>query len=100
VRHDRIDMLEKLKELCIHVRHTLSSSGIIQDIYTSVPGMLKGTGKKLGAERVLRGNELTYYVSSIPEEKLPKGIANGHFLIGELSFYKDFQISKIVPIIY
>jgi tripeptidyl-peptidase-2 len=93
VRHEKIEQLEKLKELSLHVRNAMS--GVTQDLYTSHVGLLKGTGKKSGSKTVQKNGTATYFLHPINEDKLPKGAATGHFLIGELSLFKDSAASKV-----
>ena len=95
VRHESVDALEKQRELSLYVRHTVSGS-LGQDVFLSHNAVVRGAGKKTGSERLLKDNEITYYVSTIADDKLPKGVANGHFLSGEISFFKDSKISKVV----
>lgn len=95
VRHEKIELLEKIKDITLYVRHSISGS-INQDIFTSYSGLLKGVGKKTGAETLNKNTETTYYINTIPDDKLPKGTANGYFLSGDISFYKDASVSKIV----
>lgn len=77
------------------MRHTLTGS-LAQDIFISHHSAVKSSGKKSGNDRILKNNDLTYYISTIPDDKLPKGIANGHFLSGELTLFKDSKINKMV----
>jgi tripeptidyl-peptidase-2 len=93
VRHEKIESLEKLKEVSLHVRNAMS--GVTQDLYTSHIGLLKGTGKKSGSKTVQKNATATYFLHPINEDKLPKGAAAGHFLVGELSLFKDSAASKV-----
>lgn len=65
-------------------------------MFRSYASLLKGAKKSNSPERVLRGHQYTIFLDSISDEKLPKGASPGHFLKGELTLYKDPQISKIV----
>jgi hypothetical protein len=95
VRHSKIEMLEKLKDVSIHVRHSIAGS-LSQDLFSNYVTVLKGTGKKTFTDYIQKNNETSFYLNVIPEDKLPKGIANGHYLSGELTLFKDSQISKVV----
>jgi hypothetical protein len=64
--------LEKLKDITLNVRHSISGQ-LTQDIYTSYQGLLKGVGKKNGAERIQKDSETKYFLNTISEDKLPKG---------------------------
>lgn len=88
-------MLEKLKDLSIHVRHTITGQ-LNQDLYASYNALVKGSGKKTVSETIPKNGEAVFFMSSIAEDKLPKGVANGHFLSGEVTLFKDAQISKVV----
>lgn len=95
IRHEKLEQLEKLKDLSLHVRHSLSSQ-TGQDVFSSYAALLKSaSSKKTISERIQKNSEATFYLSSISEEKLPKGITNGHFLLGELSLFKDSDVSKV-----
>lgn len=95
IRHEKMDMVEKLKDVTLNLRHSLSSS-VSQEIYTSYAGLLKGNGKKSGAERLSKNTDSSYFLNPIADDKLPKGAANGNYLVGELSLFKDSVISKVV----
>jgi tripeptidyl-peptidase-2 len=92
VRHERIDALEKLKDLSIHLRQSISSFS--QDVYSSFLGVLKGN-KKSGALSIQKQTSKSYYLHPINEDKLPKGVQNGNFLVGDITFFKDSSISKV-----
>ena len=93
VRHEKIEMLERLKELSLHVRNSIT--GVTQDIYTSHVGLLKGSGKKSGSRVVPRNSTVSYLFAPINDDKLPKGLAGGHFLIGELGLFKETAVNKV-----
>jgi tripeptidyl-peptidase-2 len=99
VRHEKMEMVEKLKDITLNLRHNLPSS-LSQDIYTSYAGLLKGTGKKNGAERIPKGTDTSFFLYPIADDKLPKNIANGYYLVGEMSFFKDSAVSKVVCLFY
>lgn len=95
IRHEKMDTLEKLKDVNLFLRRSISSSPS-QDVYTSYGALLKSSGKKTSPERIQKNSERLFYLNTIVEDKLPKGVAPGHFLSGELSFFKDSSISKVV----
>ncbi len=99
VRHETIDMLEKLKELTLYVRHALSNQ-FNQDIFLSHIGLIKASDKKKGNERILKNNEIIYHINTISEDKLGKGIINGHFLSGYITFFKDSKRNLVVNFSY
>lgn len=73
VRHEKIEMLEKLKELSLYVRHTISGQ-INQDMFASHVSLLKANGKKTFTDLVQKNNESSFLLNVIAEDKLPKGI--------------------------
>ena len=76
VRHERIDLLEKLKDVMLHVRHTPSTSTpLTQEVYGSMQAILKGAGgiKKGAVERIQKNSEKSFFLVPIPDDKLPKG---------------------------
>jgi hypothetical protein len=96
VRHERIELLEKLKDVSLHVRHTPSGSSLlVQDVYTSMSTILKGGASKKPTERIQKNTERSFFLAPIADDKLPKGIANGNFLIGELTLFKDAAICQV-----
>lgn len=94
IRHEKIELLEKLKEIVLYVRRPISGT-LSPELYLSYANLMKGTGKKTGPERIQKDTEVTYFLNVLPEDKLPKGVANGHFLSGDLTLYKDAAISKV-----
>lgn len=94
IRHEKVEMIEKIKDVTLNLRHSLASS-VSQDIYTSYAGLLKGIGKKNGSDQVVKNTETSYYLAPLLDDKLPKGSSNGNYLVGELSFFKDQSINKV-----
>ena len=96
VRHEKIEPLEKLKQLPVYLRHSISS--LSQDIYDSYADYMKGSKKSPLSHKLIKGTTYTILLDKINEDKLPKGVAPGHFLKGEISFYKESKISNVVSI--
>lgn len=96
IRHEKFETLERLKSLVLYARHSISN--VPQDIYTSYAALIRGSKKSNISEKILKGQQITLFLDSIVDEKLPKGVAPGHFLKGELNLYSDSQINKIVSI--
>jgi len=94
IRHEKIEQLEKLKALVLYTRQNVSNTP--QYMHSSYSSLLKGSKKLNISEKIFRGETFTLFLDSIADEKLPKSIASGHFLKGELVLYKDSKISKIV----
>lgn len=98
VRHEKLDQLEKLKDLWLHVRSALSGGGLTSEIYSSMGNLQKCTGGKKASKVIAKGGFATYYIGSVSggDEKLPKNIQPGHYLVGELSLFKDeSQVAKV-----
>lgn len=93
VRHEKIESLEKLKETCIYLRHSITA--LSQDVYSSHVNVMRGSGKKASAEKIQKNSEKSFFLQPIPDDKLPKGATNGHFLSGEISFFKNAEASKV-----
>ena len=95
VRHEKAELLEKLKDTYMHVRHQITGT-LSQEIHASVQSILKGTSsKKVSSEKIQKNGEKSYFLAPIAEDKLPKGAASGHFLTGELSLFKEASISQV-----
>lgn len=90
-----METLEKLKDTTLLVRRTLSSSPS-QDVYISYSNFLKSSGKKTNSERIQKEAERVFYLNPIADDKLPKNSSPGHFLSGDLTFFKDSTINKVV----
>ena len=93
IRHEKIESLEKLKDISLYIRNAIS--GVSQDLYTSHLGLVKGTGKKSGSKAVQKNATATYFLHPIADDKLPKGVTNGNFLIGELGVFKESGVNKV-----
>ena len=95
IRHYEVESLEKLKDITLNVRHTLSGQ-LGQEFYANYGDLLRGNKRKGGPETIQKSTETSFYIGPIQEEKLPKGIANGHFLTGNLRLFADSSIQKVV----
>jgi len=95
IRHYDVESLEKLKDITLNVRHTLSGQ-LGQEFFSNYGDLLKGSKRKGGSETIQKNTETTFYIGPIQEDKLPKGIANGHFLTGNLRLFADSSVQKVV----
>ncbi|CAH1781843.1 unnamed protein product [Owenia fusiformis] len=93
VRHEKRDMLEKLKDTVVLLHNKLGST-ISVESHSSHNGAVTGT-KKTGSVTLTKGSTVPMFLAPIPEDKLPKGIAAGHFLTGTISFPKDDSAKKV-----
>ncbi|ESN96330.1 hypothetical protein HELRODRAFT_107485 [Helobdella robusta] len=94
IRHEKRDMLERLKDTPINLHHKLPSN-INLDVYPNLQQALIA-GKKFNCSVTLhKHHSLPVYTIAIHEDKLPKGVQPGHFLTGTISFSKDENAKKV-----
>ena len=89
VRHDRKEMLDKLKDMVLLIDQKLSSS-LSVDVYQTVNGALNGKAKFGSTMTVPRGGSVPVFVPPIPDDKLPKGASLGQILTGQVTFRKEW----------
>ncbi len=99
IRHYEVESLEKLRDITLNVRHTLSGQ-LGQEFYANYGDLLRGSKRKSGPETIQKNTETSLYIGPIQEDKLPKGIANGHFLTGNLRLFPDSSIQKVVCFVF
>jgi tripeptidyl-peptidase-2 len=87
VRHEKRDLLDRLKDLIILVHHKLATS-ITLDTYRSQAHALTGA-RKFSCVNLPPGHICPVYVAPLPDDKLPKSTSSGHFLSGTLTLAKD-----------
>ncbi|XP_013068571.2 tripeptidyl-peptidase 2-like isoform X1 [Biomphalaria glabrata] len=87
IRHEKRDMLEKLKDLVLLVKMKLHSP-IALDLYSNWQAAIT-SGKKLSSFTLQKGSRQPIFVSQLPEDKLPKGCAPGWYFTGHLTLAKD-----------
>ncbi|CAL1545565.1 unnamed protein product, partial [Lymnaea stagnalis] len=87
VRHEKREMLEKLKDVILLVKMKLSSP-LNLDLYPTWQAAVTG-GKKLGALTIHKGLRQPMFVTHLPEDKLPKGCGPGWYFTGHLTLAKD-----------
>lgn len=67
MRHEKRDMLEKLKDVLVLLHHKLAST-INLDVYASWANALSG-GKKLSALNMQKGTTYPIFVAPLPDDK-------------------------------
>ncbi|XP_031554866.1 tripeptidyl-peptidase 2-like [Actinia tenebrosa] len=104
IRHDKKEQLEKLKDMVVLIETKLTltvSLDVHQSHLAAMTGGSKGNGVSMG-----KGSKVPFFVSPLPDEKLPKGVKSGHILRGTITYFKNepgkkvdnYPIEYIVPI--
>ncbi|CAB3404861.1 unnamed protein product [Caenorhabditis bovis] len=103
IRHPDEQMLEKFKDLQLIV-HSKLASKITLSVSRSAKGAISGDDAKWDGYGLLPRQELTLYVGSLADDKLPKHITltNGTSLRGSFSPFKDTEIAEVdkTPVFY
>jgi tripeptidyl-peptidase-2 len=94
IRHEKPDVLEKLKTTAIHLRHSLDN--VSQDVYPSIESLIKFNKKSNIGKKLYKNQQYSMFLDTLNDEKLLKLALPGNFLKGELSFYNDSAKNKIV----
>ncbi|KAL5005334.1 hypothetical protein ScPMuIL_018790 [Solemya velum] len=92
VRHEKRDMLERLKNVVLLLHHKITTA-ITLDIYPTWQNSLV-SGKKLISINMVRGQSYPFFIAPIPDDKLPKSVGAGYILSGNLSFVKEEPMKK------
>ncbi|XP_023932445.1 tripeptidyl-peptidase 2 [Lingula anatina] len=87
IRHFKQDLLERIKDLPMLIHHKLTPT-ITVDTYHNAANAMIG-GKKFQCFLLKKGYKYPVFIAPIPDDKLPKGVAAGHFLSGTISLAKD-----------
>jgi len=94
IRHDRVDMLEKLKATEILLEKKISKS-INLPIYPSLKNALTDDAKFPSAGKAMkRGRQLAFFIGRVEPSALPKDVSPGDLLLGTLSTYKNLLPEK------
>ncbi|XP_027189528.1 tripeptidyl-peptidase 2 isoform X2 [Cicer arietinum] len=113
VRHENLQILEKMKQLVLFIERNLEDKDIIRLSFFSQPdGPLMGNGS-FKSSTLIPGIKEGFYLGP-PKDKLPKNSLQGSVLVGSISYGKlsfagqgehknpekhpaSYQISYIVP---
>lgn len=87
VRHEKKDMLERLKEMVILIDQKLSSS-LSVDVYSTHAAAIAGKNK-ISSMSLAPGSSVPIFIPPIPDDKLPKGASLGQILTGTVTFGKS-----------
>ncbi|KAJ8030831.1 Tripeptidyl-peptidase 2 [Holothuria leucospilota] len=87
VRHEKKDMLERLKEMVILIDQKLSSS-LSVDVYSTHAAAIAGKNK-ISSISLQPGTSVPIFIPPIPDDKLPKGASLGQILTGTVTLGKS-----------
>ncbi|XP_021765110.1 tripeptidyl-peptidase 2-like [Chenopodium quinoa] len=86
LRHDNVQLLEKMKTLVIFIERTLESKEVIQlSFYSQPDGHVTGNDK-FQSSILVPGSEEAFYVGPPSKDKLPKNCPEGSLLVGAISY--------------
>ncbi|KAL2324539.1 hypothetical protein Fmac_023597 [Flemingia macrophylla] len=88
LRHDNLQILEKMKQLVLFIERNLEEKEIIQLCFFSQPdGPLMGNGS-FKSSTLVPGIKEGFYLGPPPKDKLPKNSLQGSVLVGSISYGK------------
>ncbi|XP_061350960.1 tripeptidyl-peptidase 2 isoform X2 [Gastrolobium bilobum] len=88
LRHDNVQILEKMRHLVLFIERNLEEKDVIQLSFFSQPdGPLLGNGS-FKSSLLLPGMKEGIYLGPPPKEKLPKNSPQGSVLLGAISYGK------------
>ncbi|MED6182811.1 tripeptidyl-peptidase II Tpp2 [Stylosanthes scabra] len=113
LRHDNVQILEKIRNLELFIERNLEDKEIIQLSFFSQPdGPVIGNGS-FTSSFLFPGIKEGFYLGPPPKDKLPKNFAQGSVLLGAISYGKlsfaegenknpekhpaSYQLSYVVP---
>ncbi|KAL2920688.1 Tripeptidyl-peptidase 2 [Bienertia sinuspersici] len=86
LRHDNMQLLEKMKNLVIFIERTLEDKEVIQlSFYSQPDGHVIGNGS-FQSSILVPGSEEAFYVGPPAKDKLPKNCPEGSLLVGAISY--------------
>ncbi|KFM79321.1 Tripeptidyl-peptidase 2, partial [Stegodyphus mimosarum] len=93
VRHEERALLEKLSDVPMLICVKMQSS-ISVDIYDKHSQALIN-GKKINYQVLSPGTTVPLFLTPVANDKLPKNVAAGHYLLGSMTFMKDDNAKKV-----
>ncbi|TKY51308.1 Tripeptidyl-peptidase 2 [Spatholobus suberectus] len=88
LRHDNVQILEKMKQLMLFIERNLEEKEIIRLCFFSQPdGPLMGNGS-FKSSTLVPGIKEGFYLGPPPKDKLPKNSLQGSVLVGSISYGK------------
>ncbi|KMT16382.1 hypothetical protein BVRB_3g055270 [Beta vulgaris subsp. vulgaris] len=86
LRHDNMQILEKMKTLVIFIEKSLEAKEVIQlSFYSQPDGHVTGNGS-FQSSILVPGSEEAFYVGPPTKDKLPKNCPEGSLLVGAISY--------------
>ncbi|XP_057527935.1 tripeptidyl-peptidase 2 isoform X1 [Amaranthus tricolor] len=86
LRHDNVQLLEKMKTLVIFIEKTLENKEVIQlSFYSQPDGHVVGNSN-FQSSILVPGSEEVFYVGPPAKDKLPKNCPEGALLVGAMSY--------------
>ena len=96
VRHEKKELLDKLKDMVMLIDQKLSSS-LTVDTYPTMAGALINKNK-FTTMTLQPGTCASVFIPPIPDDKLPKGASLGQMLTGTVTYGKG-DLAKGVRIV-
>uniref|UniRef100_A0A0E0K3A0 tripeptidyl-peptidase II n=1 Tax=Oryza punctata TaxID=4537 RepID=A0A0E0K3A0_ORYPU len=86
IRHDNVQLLEKLKQLVLFIERKLEKKDFIQlSFYSEPDGPVVGNGT-FKSSVLVPGEPEAFYVGPPSREKLPKNVLPGSVLVGSITY--------------
>ncbi|XP_033096394.1 tripeptidyl-peptidase 2-like isoform X2 [Anneissia japonica] len=99
VRHEKKEMLEKIKDMVMLIDQKLSTSFTI-DTFPSILSALSGKNK-FNTVNLMAGSSVPIFIPPIPDDRLPKGATLGQILTGTMTLAKgDLGKKDSYPFMY
>uniref|UniRef100_A0A0D3F8K4 tripeptidyl-peptidase II n=1 Tax=Oryza barthii TaxID=65489 RepID=A0A0D3F8K4_9ORYZ len=94
IRHDNVQLLEKLKQLVLFIERKLEKKDFIQlSFYSEPDGPTVGNGT-FKSSILVPGEPEAFYVGPPSREKLPKNVLPGSVLVGSITYGAVSSFSK------
>uniref|UniRef100_A0A0E0CPF6 tripeptidyl-peptidase II n=1 Tax=Oryza meridionalis TaxID=40149 RepID=A0A0E0CPF6_9ORYZ len=94
IRHDNVQLLEKLKQLVLFIERKLEKKDFIQlSFYSEPDGPIVGNGT-FKSSILVPGEPEAFYVGPPSREKLPKNVLPGSVLVGSITYGAVSSFSK------
>ena len=95
IRHEKIEEVEKLKNLVVYLRQRVFILLFTDHIFKSYASLLEDEETE-SSVTVVKGQSCSIFLKCIPGDNLPINVSKGDFLSGKLQLYNDSKIRNIV----